>query len=196
MRVAVAESPQQIEAARSLVRKRYAWRGYEVDLADDHAADSPRERAHHEITFVAANDDATIGTVTLRLDGPIGLRAEETHGEVIQSARLGGRRVCELTRLAVAAKVDSNTVLASLFSLAYGAGRTIHGVTDVFIEVNPRHVAFYSRVLGFVVAAGERICERVRAPSVLLHVEAAALAERLEALVRQAFAQPMLARAA
>ena len=155
-------------------------------MADDHAADSPRERTRHEITFVAANDDATVGTVTLRLDGPLGLRAEETHGEVIQSARLGGRRVCELTRLAVAAKVDSHAVLASLFSLAYGAGRTIHGVTDVFIEVNPRHVAFYSRVLGFVVAAGERICERVRAPSVLLHVEVAALAVHLEALVRQA----------
>jgi hypothetical protein len=196
MRVAIAESPQQMEAARSLVRKRYAWRGYEVDLADDHAADSPRERISHEITFVAANAEATVGTVTLRLDGPLGLRAEETHGEVIQSARLGGRRVCELTRLAVAARVDSHAVLASLFSLAYGAGRTVHGVTDVFIEVNPRHVAFYSRVLGFVVAAGERICERVRAPSVLLHVEVAALAIHLEALVRQVFVQPMLAQAA
>jgi hypothetical protein len=196
MRVAVAESPQQIEAARGLVRKRYAWRGYEVETADDLTADRVSERMIQEITFVAANENATLGTVTLGLDGPLGLRAEETHGEVIQSARLAGRRVCELTRLAVAARVDSHAVLASLFSLAYAAGRTIHGVTDVFIEVNPRHVAFYSRVLGFVVAAGERICERVRAPSILLHVEVGALAERLEALVRRTFAQPMLAQAA
>jgi hypothetical protein len=196
VRVAIAESSQQMEAARSLVRKRYAWRGYEVEPADDHAGDSPRERMNQEITFVAASAEATVGTVTLRLDGPLGLRAEETHGDVIQSARLGGRRICELTRLAVAERVDSHSVLASLFSLAYAAGWTIHSVTDVFIEVNPRHVAFYSRILGFVVAAGERMCERVRAPSVLLHVEVGALAERLDALVRRTLAQPMLAQAA
>ncbi len=196
MRVDVAKSPQQIEAARCLVRKRYAWRGYEVEPADDHGAGGTRERLSQEITFVAARDEMTLGTVTLRLDGPSGLRAEETHGEIIKSVRSGGRRVCELTRLAVAASVDSQAVLASLFSLAYGAGRTIHGVTDVFIEVNPRHVGFYSRVLGFVVAAGERLCERVRAPSVLLHAEVAELADRLEALVNSAFAQPALAQAA
>ncbi len=196
LRVAVAESTQQIEAARGLVRKRYAWRGYEVEGAGEHAADLAPEHTSQEITFVAAIDEATIGTVTLRLDGPSGLRAEEAHGEVIQTARLGGRRICELTRLAVAERVDSHSVLASLFSLAYAAGWTIHGVTDVFIEVNPRHVAFYSRVLGFVVAAGERICERVRAPSVLLHVESGALAKRLDALVQRTFAQPVLAQAA
>ena len=196
LHVAVAESPQQIEAARSLVRKRYAWRGYEVEPADDPVADGARERPSQEITFVAAIDEMTLGTVTLRLDGPSGLRAEETHGEAIESVRSGGRRVCELTRLAVATSVDSQAVLASLFSLAYGAGRTIHGVTDVFIEVNPRHVAFYSRVLGFVVAAGERLCERVRAPSVLLHIEVAELADRLETLVNRALARPVLAQAA
>ena len=46
-------------------------------------------------------------------------------------------------------------MLASLFGLVYTVGRVTHGVTDVFIEVNPRHAGFYSRVLGFVVAAGE-----------------------------------------
>ena len=51
--------------------------------------------------------------------------------------------------------------------------------------MNPRHVGFYSRVLGFVVAAGEKLCERVRAPSVLLRLELAALEERLEALEKR-----------
>jgi hypothetical protein len=196
VRVAVAESPEQIEAACGLVSKRYAWRGYQFERADDGAVHRTSDQTNLEITFVAATAEATIGTVTLRLDGPLGLRAEEAHREAIQSVRSADRRLCELTRLAVAESVDSISVLASLFGLAYAAGRSIHGVTDVFIEVNPRHVTFYSRVLGFVVAAGERLCERVRAPSVLLHAEVGELAERLEALALRAFAQPPLAKVA
>jgi hypothetical protein len=197
VRVAAAESHEEIEAANRLVRQRYASRGYEFDVASA----SPRAacadpRLEHEITFVAANRDATIGTITLGLDGPFGLRAEGTHRDVVQEARAAGRRVCELTRLAVAESVNSTPVLAALFNLAYVAGDTLHGVTDVFIEVNPRHVSFYLRVLGFVVVAGETFCERVRAPSVLLHVEKDALAGRLGALSRRALPPPVLAQAA
>ncbi len=72
----------------------------------------------------------------------------------------------------------------------------IHDVTDVFIEVNPRHVAFYSRILGFVVAAGEKLCERVRAPSVLLHAEVEALAARLRVLADIAMPHSLLGEAA
>jgi hypothetical protein len=50
-------------------------------------------------------------------------------------------------------------------------------VTDAFIEVNPRHVAFYRALFGFMVVAGGRMCQRVMAPAVLLRLEV----ERLEA---------------
>jgi len=197
VRVAVAKSRAEIEAARHLVRQRYQWRGYEVEFADDRCAENlVPQRFAHEITIVAEHREATIGTVTLGLDGPLGLRAEETHGAVIQTARMSGRRVCELTRLAVAESADSKSVLASMFGLAYTAGRTIHDVTDVFIEVNPRHVTYYSRIMGFVVAAGERLCERVRAPSVLLHLEVDTLAARLETMADAAVPQSSLGEAA
>jgi hypothetical protein len=196
VRIAVADSHAEIEAARCLVRRRYAWRGYEVEHAADPAVIRKHPRHTQEITFIAANRETTIGTVTLGVDGPFGLRADETHGEVIRSARNAGCRVCELTGLAVAESVDSKSVMASLFSLVYAAGRTLHDVTDVFIEVNPRHVAYYSRILGFVVAAGERLCERVRAPSVLLHLEIEVLAERLGILPDPAARQPAFAQAA
>jgi hypothetical protein len=136
-----------------------------------------------------------LGTLTLGLDGPHGLRAEASYGEVIDQFRAAGRRVCELTRLALAESADSKAVLASLFSLAHVVGRTRHDVTDVFIEVNPRHVGFYSRLLGFAVAAGEKFCERARAPSVLLQLEIEALEKRLHLLEVAALMQP-LAKAA
>jgi hypothetical protein len=188
LHIAVAKSPEQFAAARDLVRERYAWRGYEFD----DWADALAARSSQEITFLVGSGHATVGTLTLGLDGAHGLRAEAAYGDVIDRFRVAGRRVCELTRLALAENVDSKAVLASLFSLAHAVGRTMHDVTDVFIEVNPRHVGFYSRVLGFVAAAGESFCERVRAPSVLLQLELEALEQRLGLIEVAALMQPMV----
>jgi hypothetical protein len=104
--------------------------------------------------------------------------------------------VCEVTRLALADGVDSRTVLALLLGLAHLVARKVHSVTDVFVEVNPRHVAFYSRALGFVVAAGERMCERVGAPSVLLRNDLDVLENRLALMGRKRTMRPILAHAA
>ena len=177
----VAESPEEIEAAHQLVHRRYAWRGYDVPptAPGKPAADAQdSDAAAREITFVATNDADTVGTITLGLDGGDGLLAERTHGDVVAQRRAAGASVCELTRLAVAERADSRSVLAALFNVAYVAG-SVHGVTDVFIEVNPRHVCFYTRVLGFAVAAAEKFCERVHAPSVLLSLAIEELERRL-----------------
>lgn len=194
LRIAVATSLQQIEAAQELVRRRYQWRGYEFEPDDPFQI--PLQRTPNDVTFVVESVAALVGTVTLGLDGPDGLLAERTHDGVIAQARANGCRVCEVTRLAVADGADSRTVLALLLSLAHLVARKVHEVTDVFIEVNPRHVVFYSRALGFVVAAGERICERVRAPSVLLRAELDVLEQRLALMGTKRTMRPLLAQAA
>jgi hypothetical protein len=171
LHISVARSIHQFAAARELVRKRYAWRGYDVP---EREAETGRE-----ITFLVSSKTSALGTLTLGLDGAQGLRAEATYGDVIERFRAAGRRVCELTRLAIAEGADTKKVLASLFSLAHAVGRTSHDVSHVFIEVNPRHVPFYSRVLGFSVEACGKVCERVHAPSTLLQVEIEALERRL-----------------
>ena len=196
LHIAVAKRAEQFAAATNLIRERYAWRGYEFEDPADAHAESRHERSSQEITFLVASGQAAVGTLTLGLDGAHGLRAEEEYRDVIDRYRDAGCRVCELTRLALAEHVDSKAVLASLFYLAHALGRTVHDVTDVFIEVNPRHVRFYSRVLGFVVAAGEKFCERVRAPSVLLQLELEALELRLGLLNVAGLMRPLVAHAA
>ena len=193
--IVVAKSRDQLEAAADLVRGRYAWRGYEFPDGDVATSEAQR-RSSQEITFLAATGRRAIGTLTLGLDGSAGLLAEGSYGEVIAEFRAAGHRVCELTRLALAESIDSKAVLAALFSLAHAAGRTLDDVTHVFIEVNPRHVAFYLRVLGFVVASGEKFCERVRARSVLLQLEIESFEERLMALGGEAVVKPLIAEAA
>ena len=183
LHVAIAKTAEQLSAAKALVRMRYAWRGYEASDSDP--------LSEREITFVVSSAAAMLGTLTLRLDGPRGLSAEAAYGDVIGSFRAAGHRVCELTRLALAEYVDSRTVLSSLFSVAHAVGRALHDVTHVFIEVNPRHVAFYSRVLGFVVEAGGKFCERVRAPSTLLQIDIEKLEKRLGLIDRAALMLPL-----
>jgi hypothetical protein len=193
LRLAVAQSREQMASARELVDRRYAWRGYQSPGGSDRKAS--RDRSAQEVTFIVEDRKTIVGTVTLGLDGPHGLLAELTHDGVIARLRDSGRRVCELTRLAIAESADSKAVLASLLGLAHYVGRSMHDATDVFIEVNPRHVGFYSRVLGFVVAAGEKVCERVLAPSVLLRLELDRLEDRLKRSGLPDIAPPLVAAA-
>src|SRR6266536_3294883 len=76
LHVAVAKRAEQFAAARDLVRERYASRGYELEDPTDPRAESRPERSSQEITFLVASRQATVGTVTLSLDGAHGLRAE------------------------------------------------------------------------------------------------------------------------
>jgi hypothetical protein len=171
VRAKVASTAGEFAAAASLVESRYAWRGYAVQSHDRASA----------ITVVATRDADTVGTLTLRADGPAGLAADEGYREALNLARKAGRRLCELTRLAIESDAAWRPTLVALIGLAYLAGRTVHQVTDVFVEVNPRHVRFYQRMFGFVAAAGQRMCPRVGAPAVLLRLEL----DRFEMLLRQ-----------
>ncbi len=192
LRARRAHTAEDLAAAKHLVRRRYAWRGYDV-VDPDHSIAA--ELPEHRVVFVAVDGDSTVGTVTLGLDGDRGLLAEGTYPEIVQERRAAGCNVCEVTRLAVAEEAESKPVLASLFSVAF-ATASMRGVTDVFVEVNPRHVIFYRRVLGFALAAGEKFCERVKAPSVLLWLTMDELEKRLVRLNEAVAPTARVARAA
>ena len=195
LRATVAESSEQIEAATNLIRRRYAWRGYDMPEQEENSVREAFSPDSSQVVFVATSDHLTIGTITLGLDRPSGLLAENSYGEVIQQYRAAGGKVCEVTRLAVDEEADSKRVLAALFSLTWAAA-SVNGVTDMFVEVNPRHVVFYRRILGFDVAADERFCDRVGAPSVLLRVDMDELEERLTRMNERVAAQELQAQAA
>jgi len=167
----------EIAVARELVRKRYAWRGYRV-VETPGSAFPDETRASHYLTIVAKSPNATVGTVTLGIDSTHGLLVDEANKREADRLRARGRRLCELVRLAVEDGVNSKAVLASLFQCVYTIGRCMHDLTDVLIEVNPRHVPFYRRVFGFICASEEKICERVGAISVLLSLDISSLEER------------------
>jgi hypothetical protein len=160
--IRMANSQGRREAASLLLRKMYGWRGYSVDPA----AHSP-----NKITLFAETGGEVVGTMSLCLDDDaIGLPADENFGDKLKQLRGQQRRLCEPSRLAIDKGV-AKRVFAALIHISYIYARNIHGFTDYVIEVNPRHVMFYKRMLGFSDFGGERDCTRVGAPAVLLRLE-------------------------
>ncbi len=169
--IRLANSAGRREAASVLLQKMYGWRGYEVDA---HAPHQP-----NRITLAADSGGATVGTMSLCLDDPaIGLPADENFGDILSAWRGQGRRLCEPARLAIDRNVNMR-VFAALIHISYVYAHNLHGCTDYVIEVNPRHVMFYKRKLGFHVAAPERHCSRVGAPAVLLRLDLAHMKEQI-----------------
>jgi hypothetical protein len=159
--IRMANSAGRREAASLLIRKMYGWRGYAVDAAERHEA--------NKITLYAETGGVVVGTMSLCLDSPTPLPADENFRDKLDALRDQGRRLCEPSRLAIDKGVTKR-VFASLIHISYIYARNVHGFTDYVIEVNPRHVMFYKRMLGFAEFCEERPCTRVGAPAVLLRL--------------------------
>lgn len=169
--IRMANSQGRREAASLLLKKMYGWRGYAIDPSAHHAL--------NKITLFAETGGQTVGTMSLCLDNEeIGLPADDNFRDKLDVLRSQQRRVCEPSRLAIDKGV-SKRVFAALIHISYIYAHNIHGYTDYVIEVNPRHVMFYKRMLGFKDFGGARPCTRVGAPAVLLRLELEHMGEQI-----------------
>lgn len=177
-RVRVAAQSRMVqEDAGMLVQRRYESRGYNVlgTFADPNL-----------YTFAAYDSGTLVGTLGVRLDSPAGLKIEQLYGGEVDALRARNLRLTEFTRLAVAESTASKEVLGTLFHTAVLFSHVVCGCTNVVIEVNPRHMAFYRRMLFFRPLGPERYLDRVGAPAVALVLEFPALMNALD----EFFAKP------
>lgn len=167
---AMARTPHQVHGAHRLQTDMYAWRGYRGSVSPSRC---PRigGPSCSKITLVAALEDRIVGTLTVAPDCREGMNADELFQEYIDGFRANNRQLCELTRLAVDNAHKSSRLLATLFHLAYLYAHRVRGCSDLIIEVNPRHTAFYGHSLGFRDRGDTRLCPRVNAPAKLMHLE-------------------------
>ena len=139
-------------------REGYAWEG-------------PPERRRGEVTILLSEEGGqTLGTVTVGSEER-GLRARESHPEEVGILEREGETLAEFTALAILPKVRSTLALARLFHAALLVAKNVYRATWGVIEVNPSHVAFYGRLLGFEARGEARTCPRVGAPARLLAVD-------------------------
>lgn len=172
--IRLADGHGDVDEIDMLVTRMYRQRGYLIPTA---SAGGSRD-SFRRVTLEACHRNQTVGTLTVNLDSN-GLNAEDLYPEEIRRYRENGARLCEFNRLALDIEDCSKNALACLFHLGFIFAFHIYGATDLFIEVNPRHAAFYRRQLGFRMVGAEKLCRRVNAPAVLLHKRLAVLAEEL-----------------
>jgi len=169
-KIRLAGSHETHRAASILVQHRYAKKGYRASAARVNP---------NVLTFAAYDEGRLAGTLSLRFDSPDGVAADTLYRAEIDAIRSDGRRICEFTRLAVATSRRSQPVLAGLFHTVYLFAWRVRNFDYVVIEVNPRHVGFYRRTLGFDVIGPERHNPRVDAPAVLMGISFADIAVHL-----------------
>jgi hypothetical protein len=73
-----------------------------------------------------------------------------------------------LTKFAFDTSSPARPRLAALFHIIFIYGSMHYDCTDLFIEVNPRHVRFYEAMLGFTAVGEPRTNARVDAPAQLM----------------------------
>jgi hypothetical protein len=166
-KIRLAHDDSRTREARFLVEKRYRDKGYQI------SGPSGPQVCPERITLATYKGDDVIGTITIGFDTGAGLLVDELYKSEIDGLRQQGLRVCEFTKLAIDNKGASKRVIASLFQIASLYAVKIWGYTDIVIEVNPSHVSFYQRMLGFQPLGEERTCPRVGAPALLLRLDAA-----------------------
>lgn len=171
-KIRAADTAGHRSNANILVKRRYEWRGYR-------SVSIPNDQTGNLITLNASESDSTIGTITIGLDGTQGLLAEDTFPEEVAGLRATGRRICEFTKLAMDPTTGAKQVLASLFHVAYIVAHRLRGCDMLVMEVNPRHVAYYRRMLGCQILGKERTNQRVNAPAVLLCLDFAYTREQI-----------------
>jgi N-acyl amino acid synthase FeeM len=162
-KIRYAGTDGHLHSASFLVQRRYAWRGYQISF--------PTITQPNRITLSAYDRENVVATISIGVDSKMGLFVDALFVEEMRSLRAPNRRVCEFTRLAIDEALRSKPVIAALFHTAYIYARRIRGCSDLVVEVNPRHVKFYERMLGFHPFGVVRDDPRVQAPAALLHLD-------------------------
>ncbi|MDT9001436.1 N-acetyltransferase [Paucibacter sp. APW11] len=186
LEIKAAVTPAVRERARDLVGRKYRSRGYMVGQSQ------PSLPGAEPVTLTALKGEEVIGTLSVRFDGDAGLAADAVFADELAAMRESGHKLCECTQFAIDGDEASRHVQLNLFQAAYLAAYRLRGARTLVVEVNPRHVGFYRRMLGFKICSGERMNPRVNAPAVLMSLD---FCWAQQQLARYA-GQPALARVA
>ena len=128
----------ELHQADALVRRVYGAQGL-----GDHGLHGEGD------TFVVCNGCHMVGTLSLVVDGPQGVPADDMFKDTLDELRASGARLCELTRFVLETQSPSAKLLHDLFHALHRHGVANYDCTDLIIQADPRHCFFYRRRLGF-----------------------------------------------
>ena len=161
-----AQTFEELKSAYHLIYKEYFQRGY----CEPHPSEM-----HYSVfcilpesrTFVLKKREGQmLGTLSLIVDSPLGLPMESVFPKLIQSLRDSGRRLGEVSLLALDQEAFGKksfslmdfqklTGAFRLFKLAFDYAYSVAGLTDLVITVHPKHADLY-RYLTYEIMAAPR----------------------------------------
>lgn len=179
-----AETLKERQEAFSLVHDEYLRQGY----LSQPTRSGMIYRLHHllptSLTLLLKDGPVAVGTLTIVLDTDLyGLPMDKVYGKELDALRRRGRRLAELSALAV----RRDYCLQSLFMLLVRASYAYalkKRATDFCIMVNPRHAGFYRNIFLFDDLGPVRPYPFVNAPAVALRADLVTFPERIHDLLR------------
>jgi len=139
-----------LDAASRLVHRCYLRRGYVQPSADGRHV-SPYLAMPSTAVFVARAAGVVVATLSLLEDSELQLPCDELYGAELAVLRRAGRRIAEVSALAVSEDCRGVALRAmrSLVQAVGVYGRDLVRADHLCIAVHPRHAAFYEARLQF-----------------------------------------------
>ena len=111
------------------------------------------------LTIVAYHGMKEVGTMTINTQKVLPFQSLFSC-ELVNDNQFKG---AEFTRLAINEDYrNQKEILLGMFNLVFTYSKFVKNCSHLAIEVNPRHVKFYERILGFTSVAENESCPRVR----------------------------------
>lgn len=98
--------------------------------------------------YIAVADGKVVGTLSMIPDGPLGLPMEQAFETEIERLRYSGRRLVEVSDLAIDENYRNLRVLTELTRCAMAHALFI-GAEDAVVAVSPSHSGFFEGILQF-----------------------------------------------
>ncbi len=174
-------APLAYSAAASLTELRHCFslvygKYRERQLVEESGGGVFFSRQHllpYAVTLAGKIDQTVFTTLSVVMDGPLGLPLDAVFGDELNRLRRDGAVLGELGLFADRRRslTQSLSSMHELFRLGYWYGRSNSADFGV-IGVHPRHAAFYQRLFGFRTMGEVREHPTVRnAPAILLLIE-------------------------
>jgi hypothetical protein len=146
----LATRPSEWEAAFRLVAANYKQRGYEPPDSPP-VRFTPFHALPQTVTLIAQTEDRVVATLSLVFDNDLlGLPMQSIYAEELDQLRRQGRSLVEVTSLADTSVTPREfmPIFVTLMRILtqYGLAQ---GADTFVISINPRHRAFYRKVMGF-----------------------------------------------
>jgi len=178
--IIIAQSLDDYKQSFNLVHNEYVNCGY-LQPKPQH----PYHYSKHSFlpgtrVFAFKSANTVVATLTEILDSTdIGLPMDELYKNEVDSLRNQGRTVAELSAFVTSRSFRMRNIMVYLCKAMFNHSRATK-VDDICIMVNPKHVAFYTKMFLFEPFGPERFFEKVHAPAVPLRIDMRHIIHRLQ----------------